>query len=247
MSDDDQKMRIAKAMAHAGLCSRRDAEGWIEAGRVSVNGQKLTTPAFVVGPNDKIEVDGRVVSGAQKLEVFLFHKPAGCLTTNRDPEGRRTIFDILPPDLPRVVTIGRLDYNTEGLLMLTTDGELARYYELPANNIPRTYRVRVRGILRDDHIAKLERGITYKGVRYGSIKATIDSSKGINAWMTMQLHEGKNREIRNVMEAMGFEVSRLLRVSYGPFELGNLREGYVRDCSPAMLRQALPAPWKHRV
>jgi 23S rRNA pseudouridine2605 synthase len=231
--------RIAKAMARAGLCSRRDAEAWIEAGRVSVNGAILESPAFNVGPDDDVRVDGEPLRAPERTRLFFFHKPRGLVTTARDPEGRRTIFDALPKDLPRVVAIGRLDINTEGLLLLTNDGGLARVLELPSTGWLRRYRVRAHGSVAQDALDRLRAGITIDGVRYGTIEATLDRSQGSNVWLTFAIREGKNREVRNVLGALGLQVNRLIRVSYGPFQLGELPAGAVEEVRTRTLRDQL--------
>jgi 23S rRNA pseudouridine2605 synthase len=231
--------RIAKRLARAGIASRRDAEDLIAAGRVAVNGKKLTSPAFNVMPDDAIEVDGTAIPPIERTRLFLFHKPAGVVTTNRDPEGRRTVFDVLPADLPRLMTIGRLDINTEGLLLLTNDGGLARVLELPATGWLRRYRVRVHGKVEEKALAGLKDGIAVDGVFYGSIEASLDREQGSNAWLSIGLREGKNREVKNILGALGLEVSRLIRVSYGPFQLGELAEGHVQEIKGRMLRDQL--------
>ncbi len=209
-------MRIAKAMARAGLCSRREAERWIADGRVAVNGKILTTPACEVGPADKILVDGRPLPAAEPVRLWRYHKIKGLVTTHQDPQGRPTVFDKLPPEMPRVISIGRLDYNTEGLLLLTNDGALARHLELPATGWLRRYRVRARGRVTQADLDKLKDGIEIEGVRYGAIEATIDTVQGANIWLTVGIREGKNREVRKVMAELGLEVSRLIRISFGP-------------------------------
>ena len=221
--------RIAKIMARAGLCSRRDAERWIAAGRVSVNGATLGTPACVVGPGDRVLVDGKPLPIAAPARLFLYHKPAGLVTTARDEKGRPTVFDALPAGLPRLVSVGRLDLNTEGLLLLTNDGELARSLELPASGWERIYRVRVHGAVDRSRLDRLKQGITVEGITYGPITATIEKHQGSNTWLRVSLREGKNREIRRVMAALGLQVSRLIRVSYGPFSLGTLSKGGVEE------------------
>ncbi|WP_265516630.1 pseudouridine synthase [Nitratireductor luteus] len=231
--------RIAKRLARAGVASRRDAEAMIEAGRVKVNGRALASPAFNVSPGDKIEVDGAPIPDAERTRLFLFHKPAGVVTTSRDPEGRRTIFDIMPPGLPRLITVGRLDINTEGLLILTNDGGLARVLELPSTGWLRRYRVRVHGKVDPLALAELEKGIAVDGVYYGAIEATLDRTQGTNAWLTLGLREGKNREVRNVLGSLGLDVTRLIRISYGPFQLGALAEGAVQEIKGRMLRDQL--------
>ncbi|MEQ1710321.1 MAG: pseudouridine synthase [Hyphomicrobium sp.] len=220
-------MRIAKVMARAGLCSRREAERWIAEGRVRVNGTLLTTPALDVGPRHKILVDGQPLPMAEPLRLWRYHKPRGLVTTHADPEGRATVFDKLPPELPRVISIGRLDFNTEGLLLLTNDGELARHLELPETGWLRRYRVRARGRVSQADLDQLKDGIEIEGVQYGPIEATIDTFQGANAWLTIGLREGKNREVRKILGTLGLEVGRLIRVSFGPFQLLDLPEGEV--------------------
>ncbi|MEQ1944143.1 pseudouridine synthase [Mesorhizobium sp. VNQ89] len=231
--------RIAKRLARAGIASRRDAEDLIAAGRVSVNGRKLDSPAVNVTANDKIEVDGTEIPAIERTRLFLFHKPAGIVTTNRDPEGRKTVFDALPTDLPRLMTIGRLDINTEGLLLLTNDGGLARVLELPATGWLRRYRVRVHGKVEEKALAGLKDGIAVDGVFYGAIEASLDREQGTNAWLTIGLREGKNREVKNILGALGLDVTRLIRISYGPFQLGELPEGHVLEIKGRMLRDQL--------
>src|SRR5262245_8751985 len=231
--------RIAKRLARAGIASRRDAEGLIAAGRLKVNGTVLTSPAFNVTAEDRIELDGTEIPPIERTRLFLFHKPAGVVTTNRDPEGRRTVFDVLPQDLPRLMTVGRLDINTEGLLLLTNDGGLARLLELPATGWLRRYRVRVHGKVDPDQLAALKDGIAVDGVFYGSVEASFDREQGSNAWLTLGLREGKNREVRNILGALGLEVTRLIRISYGPFQLGELPEGAVQELKGRTLRDQL--------
>ena len=231
--------RIAKVMARAGLCSRRDAEAWIAAGRVSLNGKKLQSPAVNVQPHDDVRVDGKPLPEAEKTRLFRYYKPRGLVTTAKDPEGRPTVFDNLPESLPRVISIGRLDINSEGLLLLTNDGELARRLELPATGWVRRYRVRVNGRVDPASLTRLAQGIEVEGVRYGAIEATLDRQQGDNAWLTMGLTEGKNREIRNVCGFFGWTVSRLLRLSYGPFQLGHLEKGEIEEVPGKVLRDQL--------
>lgn len=233
--------RIAKRIARSGLCSRRDAEKLIAEGRVSVNGKTLDTPAVTVGPNDAIIVNGTPLAETEPTRLWLYHKPAGLVTTNRDPQGRTTVFERLPRDLPRVVTVGRLDINTEGLLLLTNDGGLARALELPATGWLRRYRVRAHGTVTQAKLDGLKRGVTIEGVRYASIEATLDRPQGSNIWLTMALREGKNREIKNVLEALGLSVNRLIRVSYGPFMLRDLAIGAVEEVKARILRDQLGA------
>jgi 23S rRNA pseudouridine2605 synthase len=231
--------RIAKVMARAGLCSRRDAEAWIAAGRVSVNGKVLESPAYNVSDADDVRVDGERLAAPERTRLFLFHKPRGLVTTARDPEGRPTIFDALPPDLPRVVAIGRLDINTEGLLLLTNDGGLARVLELPTTGWLRRYRVRAHGHIDQARLDSLGGGISLDGVDYAGIEAKLDREQGSNAWITLGLREGKNREIKKVLEHLGLAVNRLIRVSFGPFELGDLAEGEVAEVRTRVLRDQL--------
>jgi 23S rRNA pseudouridine2605 synthase len=231
--------RIAKRLARVGIASRRDAEELIAAGRVRVNGQVLTSPAFNVMPQDHIELDGEVIPPVERTRLFLFHKPAGVVTTNRDPEGRKTVFEILPTDLPRLMTVGRLDINTEGLLLLTNDGGLSRVLELPATGWLRRYRVRVHGKVDEKQLDGLKEGIAVDGIFYGAVEASLDRSQGTNAWLTIGLREGKNREVKNILGALGLEVTRLIRISYGPFQLGELPEGHVQELSGRTLREQL--------
>ena len=235
----EKKERIAKMMAAAGLCSRRDAERWIADGRVSVNGQVLTTPACVVGADDTVIVDGKPLGGKQPRRVWIYHKPAGLITTNRDPQGRPTIFEKLPDTLPRVVTVGRLDFNSEGLLLLTTDGGLARELELPVRGWKRKYRVRVHGRVTPEVVNHLTKGVCIKGVNYAPCQIEIEREQGTNTWVLMTLTEGKNREIRRLMDFFGLPVTRLIRVSYGPFQLGNLPAGAVREIPAKTLKELL--------
>lgn len=231
--------RIAKRMARAGLCSRRQAETWIEAGRVKVNGKLLTTPAFTVTDRDKVEVDGKLISQKERTRLWLFHKPSGTVTTNSDPDGRKTIFEHMPEDLPRVMTVGRLDINTEGLLLMTNDGGLSRVLELPATGWLRKYRVRVHGKVDERELEKLKDGIAVEGVLYGSIEAHVEHEQGTNSWLSVSLREGKNREIKKVLGALGLEVTRLIRISFGPFQLSDLPRGAVREIRSRMLRDQL--------
>ncbi len=238
-SASEEGERIAKRLARAGVASRRDAEALIEAGRVTLNGQVLTSPAINVTAGDAITIDGDPIPAIERTRLFLFHKPAGLVTTNRDPEGRRTVFDVLPAELPRLMTVGRLDINTEGLLLLTNDGGLARMLELPATGWLRRYRVRVHGAVDEAQLASLREGVAVGGVFYGSVEATLDREQGSNAWLTLGLREGKNREVKNILASLGLEVTRLIRVSYGPFQLGELPEGAVQELKGRMLRDQL--------
>jgi 23S rRNA pseudouridine2605 synthase len=235
----DKAERISKVMARAGVASRRDIERMIMEGRVRLNGVLLDTPVVNVTLTDKIEVDGMPIRGIERTRLWLYHKPAGLVTTNSDPEGRSTVFDNLPEDLPRVMSIGRLDINTEGLLLLTNDGGLARVLELPTTGWLRRYRVRAHGEIDQDALDKLKEGIAVDGVLYGSIEATLDRTQGSNVWITMGLREGKNREIKNVLGALGLDVNRLIRISYGPFQLGELPEGNVIEVRGRTLRDQL--------
>lgn len=231
--------RISKIMARAGVASRRDVEKMIMEGRVSLNGKVLESPAINATLNDKIEVDGQPIRGAERTRLWIYHKPAGLVTTNSDPEGRPTVFENLPPELPRVLSIGRLDINTEGLLLLTNDGGLSRVLELPTTGWLRRYRVRAYGEVDQAKLDTLKEGIAVDGVLYGAIDATLDRQQGHNVWISMGLREGKNREIKNVLGALGLEVNRLIRVSYGPFQLGDLPEGKVIEVRGRMLRDQL--------
>jgi len=231
--------RISKILARAGVASRRDIERMIMEGRVKLNGQLLDTPVVNVTLEDKIEVDGMPIRGIERTRLWLYHKPAGLVTTNADPEGRPTVFDNLPESLPRVMSIGRLDINTEGLLLLTNDGGLSRVLELPTTGWLRRYRVRAHGEIDQEALDRLKEGIAVDGVLYGSIDATLDRTQGHNVWITMGLREGKNREIKNVLGALGLEVNRLIRISYGPFQLGDLPEGAVVEVRGRMLRDQL--------
>jgi 23S rRNA pseudouridine2605 synthase len=231
--------RIAKRMARAGLCSRREAEAWILAGRVSVNGRKLDSPAMTITLEDRIEVDGNPLSEPERTRLWLYHKPAGVLSTNRDPEGRPTLFEKLPKDLPRMMSVGRLDMNTEGLLLMTNDGGLARILELPSTGWLRRYRVRAHGKVDQAKLESLKDGIAVDGVLYGPIEAAIDREQGANVWLTVAIREGKNREVKNVLGAIGLEVNRLIRISYGPFQLGDLGAGEIQEIRGRMLRDQL--------
>lgn len=231
--------RIAKVMARVGLCSRRDAERWIADGRVAVNGKTLDSPAFNVKESDRVSVDGRPIGPRERTRLFMFHKLRGTVTTDHDPEGRPTIFEDLPRDLPRVITIGRLDINTEGLLLLTNDGGLARMLELPATGWLRRYRVRAHGDVTQPQLDALAEGVTIEGVEYRGIEATLDRVQGANVWLTMGLREGKNREIKRVLEHLGLSVNRLIRLSFGPFQLGDLPEGAVEEVKTRVLQDQL--------
>jgi 23S rRNA pseudouridine2605 synthase len=231
--------RIAKVIARAGLCSRRDAEAWIAAGRVSVNGERVVSPALNVTRKDRISVDGQPLRERERTRLFRYHKPPGLVTTNEDPEGRPTIFSALPKDLPRLLTVGRLDIGTEGLLLLTNDGGLARVLELPETGWLRRYRVRAHGQVRQDQLDQLRSGLSVEGVHYGPIEATLDRTQGTNAWLTVAIREGKNREVRNVLGVLGLQVNRLIRVSFGPFQLAELPSGEVEEVTTRVLREQL--------
>lgn len=234
-------MRIAKAMARAGLCSRREAEHWITEGRVRLNGRLLDSPAVTVTASDTILVDGQPLPDAEPVRLWRYHKPKGLVTTHRDPEGRPTVFDNLPPELPRVVSIGRLDFNTEGLLLLTNDGALARHLELPSTGWLRRYRVRAHGRVTAEQLAKLSDGVEIEGVRYGPVEATLDSVQGANVWLTLGLREGKNREVRKILASLGLDVNRLIRISYGPFQLLDLSPGTVDQVKRRVIADQLGA------
>lgn len=246
--------RIAKRLARAGICSRRDAERLILDGRVSVDGKVLKSPALNVTAANKIKVDGKLIAEAEEARLWRYHKTDGTLTTSRDPQGRATVFEKLPPELPRVVSVGRLDYNTEGLLLLTNDGELARHLELPANAWLRHYRVRVHGAPNAKKIAMLANGVTISGIHYDSIKVEIekdqreggDAKRRANVWLSVTIREGKNREVRKVMEHIGLEVTRLIRVSFGPFQLGKLARGAIEEVPRRVLRESLGNYFKDR-
>ncbi|MBO4644270.1 MAG: rRNA pseudouridine synthase [Alphaproteobacteria bacterium] len=231
--------RIAKVIARAGICSRREAERYIEQGRIAVNGQVLTSPAVTVSPEDKITVDQKPLPAKERTRVWRYHKPAGLITSHKDPEGRPTVFDSLPDTLPRVISVGRLDLNSEGLLLLTNDGELARRIELPSTGWVRRYRVRIHGDMTPEIMTKLAQGVVVEGVRYAGVQVVVDKKQGTNTWLTVSLKEGKNREIRKLMEFFGFKVTRLIRVSYGPFQLGTLPKGGVDEINAKILHEQI--------
>ena len=231
--------RIAKVVSRAGLASRRDAEQWIVQGRVTVNGRVINSPALDVTANDIVTVDGKPLPPRERTRLFLFHKPRGLMTTHADPEGRPTVFDNLPEGLPRLISVGRLDFNTEGLLLLTNDGGLARALELPETGWLRRYRVRAHGEVTQAQLDALKKGVEIDGVKYGPIDATLERDQGANVWLVFAIREGKNREVRNVMAHLGLEVNRLIRVSYGPFQLAELPEGAVEEVKTRVLREQL--------
>lgn len=240
---DPRHDRIAKALARAGVGSRRDVEKLIAEGRVALNGQVLTTPAVKVEPGDILTVDGKVVNDAEPTRLFRYHKPVGLMTTHKDPKGRPTVFEALPKGLPRLISVGRLDINSEGLLLLTNDGGLARGLELPATGVMRRYRARAHGRITQERLDKLKDGVTVEGVRYGPVEAKLDKAKegpqGSNLWITVTLAEGKNREVRRLLESLGLKVNRLIRLSYGPFALGTLEVGEIEEVGPRVIREQL--------
>ncbi len=231
--------RIAKVLSRAGIASRREAERMIEAGRVSVNGKTIDSPALNVTPNDRIVVDGKNVGEPDPPRLWLYHKPAGLVTTERDEKDRPTVFDSLPENLPRVMSVGRLDLNSEGLLLLTNDGEMKRKLELPSTGWLRRYRVRINGSVSEATLDRLRAGIEVEGIRYQPMVVTFDRQQGANAWLTVSIREGKNREIRRAMQEVGVAVNRLIRVSYGPFQLGNLKQGDVEELKQRVVRDQL--------
>ncbi|WP_425091935.1 pseudouridine synthase [Tropicimonas sp. S265A] len=240
MTDETQPTeRIAKFLSRAGVASRRDAERMIETGRVRVNGKLLDTPAVKVGATDKVEVDGAVVATPDAPRLWRYHKPSGLVTTAKDEKGRATVFDALPPDLPRVMSVGRLDLNSEGLLLLTNDGGIKRRLELPSTGWLRKYRVRIKGTPQESDLDPLRKGIEIDGERFQGMDVRLDRQQGANAWLTIGLREGRNREIRRAMEAIGLTVNRLIRISYGPFRLGELKPGEVEEIKGKVLREQL--------
>ena len=233
--------RIAKVLARAGVCSRRDAERLIAGGRVAVDGEVLISPALNVTDKNVITVDGKPLKAAEETRVWRYHKPPGTITTAKDPQGRPTVFEKLPPEMPRVVSVGRLDFNTEGLLLLTNDGELARHLELPKNAWPRRYRVRVHGHIDHEKLASVANGVTISGIRYEPVKIEIEkgNEEGADHWLAVTIREGKNREVRNIMAYLDLQVARLIRVAFGPFPLGKLPRGNVEEVPQCVLRESL--------
>ncbi|WP_296431325.1 pseudouridine synthase [Yoonia sp.] len=231
--------RIAKVLSRAGIASRREAERMIEAGRVSVNGKLIDSPALNVTPDDRIVVDGKTVGEPDAPRLWLYHKPAGLVTTERDEKDRPTVFASLPENLPRVMSVGRLDLNSEGLLLLTNDGEMKRKLELPSTGWLRRYRVRINGSVSEATLDRLRAGITVEGIQYQPMVVTFDRQQGANAWLTVSIREGKNREIRRAMQEVGVAVNRLIRVSYGPFQLANLKQGEVEEIKQRVVRDQL--------
>lgn len=233
--------RIAKRLARVGICSRRDAERLILAGRVMVDDKILTSPAFNVTDANRISVDGSLIEAAEETRVWRYHKPAGTITAARDPQGRPTVFEKMLPDMPRVVSVGRLDFNTEGLLLLTNNGELARYMELPKNAWRRYYRVRVHGDINPSKLAALAKGVTISGVHYEPVKVEIerDKKEGTNKWLLVTIHEGKNREVRKIMAHLDLQVTRLIRVAFGPFLLDKLARGDIEEIPQCILHDLL--------
>ena len=236
---EEKGERIAKVLARAGVASRREAERMIEAGRVAVNGARIDSPALNVTGADRIELDGKPLAAPEPVRLWLYHKPVGLITTERDDKGRKTVFAALPDDMPRVMSVGRLDINSEGLLLLTNDGGIKRKLELPSTGWTRKYRVRVNGRPTEKMLEPLMRGLVIEGERFQPMEVTIDRQQGANAWLSVAIREGRNREVRRAMEAVGLTVNRLIRVSYGPFQLGDLKPGEVRELRPRVVRDQL--------
>jgi 23S rRNA pseudouridine2605 synthase len=240
MVEEQRGERIAKFLSRAGVASRRDAEAMIAAGRVRMNNALVEHPAVFVGPTDIVVVDGKAVAQPERTRLWRYHKPDGLVTTHKDPEGRPTVFEHLPKDLPRVISVGRLDLTSEGLLLLTNDGALARQLELPSTGWLRRYRVRVHGGVDPKKLTRLAEGMVVDGVKFGPIEASVDSVQRANTWLSVSLREGKNREIRRVMDALLLPVTRLIRVAYGPFQLGLLAKGEVEEVNGKILREQVP-------
>ena len=240
MAEPPRGERIAKWLARAGVASRRDAERLLADGRIRLNNAPVAHPATFVSVGDLVTVDGTVVNAPDRTRLWRYHKPVGLVTTHRDPQGRPTVFEKLPSELPRVISVGRLDLNSEGLLLLTNDGALARKLELPSTGWIRRYRARVHGRVDENRLAALARGITIDGIAYGMIEAGLDSRRGDNAWLTVSLREGRNREVRRVMAHLGLAVTRLIRIAYGPFQLGTLPRGAADEVPARVLRDQLP-------
>ncbi len=228
--------RIAKVIARAGICSRREAERLIEDGRVKLNGAVLKSAAVNVTPKDLVTVNGKPLPQKEETKLWRYHKPAGLVVSNNDPEGRPTIFDKLRQQLPRVISIGRLDINTEGLLLLTNDGELARYLELPATGWIRRYRVRAYGRVDDAGLARIAKGVEIEGVKYGPVEGKVETSQGDNQWLSIAIREGKNREVKKICEYLGLKVNRLIRTSFGPFMLGDMARGAIEEVPPKVMK-----------
>ncbi len=241
------KERIAKTMARRGYCSRREAERWILDGRVKVNGKIINSPALDVDDNDEIIIDNKKINAKAETKLWLYHKPTGLVTSHSDPEGRETVFSKIDPQIGRVISVGRLDLNSEGLLLLTNDGALARVLELPSTGLSRIYRARAFGTISQEKLNELQNGIVIEGVKYGAIDAILEHDERKNVWIRIVLHEGKNREIRKVLAALGLKVNRLIRISYGPFQLGALPKGAIIQAPPnqvSKLLKNLKAPKK---
>lgn len=240
VEEEKRGERIAKFLSRAGIASRRDAEAMIALGRIRLNQETVTHPAVFVKAGDIVLLDGKPVSAPERTRLWRYHKPEGLVTTHKDPEGRPTVFAHLPPGLPRVISVGRLDLTSEGLLLLTNDGALSRRLELPETGWLRRYRVRVHGGVAPEKLKRLGDGMVVDGTRFGPIEAAVDSVQRANSWLSISLREGKNREIRRVMEALGLPVTRLIRVAYGPFQLGNLARGTVEEVNGKILREQVP-------
>jgi 23S rRNA pseudouridine2605 synthase len=246
LAEDSTGERIAKRIARAGYCSRRDAEKLIAAGRVAIDGTPVTTPAVKIAGDHLVTIDGKPLAEPEAPRLWRYHKPAGLVTTHKDPQGRPTVFANLPPALPRVISIGRLDFNTEGLLLLTNDGDLARKMELPSGGWPRQYRVRLFGTVTQADLDRLAKGVTVDGMRYGPVAAVLERTHGMYSWAAVTIREGKNREVKRIMESLGLKVARLIRVQFGPFHLGQLPEGAVEEVPPRQWRESLCIGHKKR-